>query len=158
MRDPTINTQAIETNPAARPTGTWGLFLTVHAVLVSVIETRLKEARLPPLTWYDVLWALERAPTHKLRMFELAEEVVLSRFNLSRLVDKLEAAGLVSRERTEEDGRGAFAVLTRSGIAMRKKMWPLYYSAIDELFLKHLTAQEEVILQQALRRIRKAAG
>lgn len=135
----------------------WPLFLTVHAVLVSNIEARLTEAGLPPLVWYDVLWALERAPDYRLRMSELAQMTVLSRSNLTRLVDRLETAGLVQRARAEADRRGAFAVVTAKGRAMRKKMWPIYSAAIKQLFEDHIDGSEATQLDAVFRRLLNAA-
>jgi len=131
----------------------WALFLTAHAVLVEEIEVRLADAGLPPLAWYDVLWALERAGDRRLRMRELADMAVISRSNLTRLVDRLESAGLVERERAEEDRRGAFAVVTAQGKAMRKKMWPVYSAAIKELFEDHIAEREAARMGESLRRI-----
>jgi DNA-binding MarR family transcriptional regulator len=136
---------------------TWALFLTVHAVLVEKIEERFSAADLPPFGWYDVLWGLERAEGQRLRMHELAEKTVISRSNLTRLIDRLEAAGLVVRERAAEDRRGAFAVLTAQGKAMRRKMWPVYSAAIKEFFEDHISEQEAVEFGGALRRILKSA-
>jgi DNA-binding MarR family transcriptional regulator len=131
----------------------WALFLTAHAVLVGQIEARLADAGLPPLSWYDVLWALERAGSRRLRMRELSDMTVISRSNLTRLVDRLETAGLVERERVEEDRRGAVAVVTAAGRAMRKRMWPVYSSAISELFEDHITDREATQMAGTLRRI-----
>jgi DNA-binding MarR family transcriptional regulator len=131
----------------------WALFLTTYAVLVEEIEVRLAAEELPPLGWYDVLWALERADEQRLRMNELATRVVLSRSNLTRLVDRLEQAGLVERQRSADDRRGAFAVLTAAGKAMRKRMWPVYQSAIRELFEEGITETEATAMGKALRRL-----
>lgn len=135
----------------------WAQFLTVHAFLVEEIEVRLADAGLPPLAWYDVLWALERAGDRRLRMRELADMTVISRSNLTRLVDRLEAAGLVQRARAEEDRRGAFAVVTAEGRALRKKMWPVYAAGIKELFEDHLTERDATQMGDILRRILDAA-
>ena len=135
----------------------WALFLTTHAVLVETIERRFAEADLPPFGWYDVMWGLERAPNQKLRMSELADKVVLSRSNLTRLVDRLEDAGLVKRERSEEDRRGAFAVLTDDGKAMRRRMWPVYAKAIKELFEERVSDAQAQVIGTALRSILDAA-
>ena len=131
----------------------WALFLTAHAVLVEEIEVRLANAGLPPLAWYDVLWALERAGSRRLRMRELADMTVISRSNLTRLVDRLETAGLVERERAEDDRRGAFAVVTAEGRTMRRKMWPVYSAAIKELFEDHIAKREAAQMGDTLRRI-----
>jgi len=135
----------------------WPLFLTAHAVLVERVETRLAEAGLPPLAWYDVLWAIERAEGSRVRLSDLAERVVLSRSNMTRLIDRLEQAGLVARERSEEDGRGSYAILTPPGKAQRAKMWPVYKAAISTLFEGHLQPGEARVMKLALRRILLAA-
>jgi DNA-binding MarR family transcriptional regulator len=136
---------------------TWALYLTAHAVLVEKIEQRFSAAGMPPFGWYDVLWGLERADGQRLRMHELAEKTVISRSNLTRLVDRLEAAGLVARERAPEDRRGAFAVLTADGKAMRRKMWPVYAAAIKEFFEDHISESQAAELGDVLRRILQAA-
>jgi DNA-binding MarR family transcriptional regulator len=140
----------------------WALFLTAHAVLVEEIERRLAQEGLPPLAWYDVLWGLERAPEQRLRMNELADHVVLSRSNLTRLIDRLEQAGLVERQRSADDRRGAFAVLTAEGKAMRKRMWPNYQGSIRELFEEGVSEAEAAAMGKALRRllerVRSGAG
>jgi DNA-binding MarR family transcriptional regulator len=68
------------------------------------------------LAAYDVLVQLAEAPGRKLRMTDLADAVLLSRSGVTRLVDRLEQAGLVARERTSLDGRGVDAVLTEQGL------------------------------------------
>src|SRR5262249_42926394 len=135
----------------------WALLLAAHATLVEKIEAALSEAGLPPLAWYDVLWELEKAEGGKLRMHELARRVVLSRSNLSRLADRLEGAGLIAREDTPGDRRGYHCVITRAGLATRKKMWPVYRSEIERLFSKHLTLDEARAMGDALGRAVKAA-
>ena len=133
----------------------WAMLLTAHAVLVELIEARLAQQGLPPLGWYDVLWALERAEEQRLRMNQLAENVVLSRSNLTRLVDRLEQAGLVGRQRSKDDRRGAFAVLTAEGKAMRKRMWPVYKGRIDACFGEHVTLDEARSLADTLEKVQR---
>ena len=135
----------------------WAVLLTAHATLVEKIEIALGEAKLPPLAWYDVLWELEKADGGKLRMHELARRVVLSRSNLTRLADRLEGAGLIAREDTPHDRRGYHCVVTRPGLAMRKKMWPVYKVEIERLFSKHITLEEARAIGEALDRAVKAA-
>ena len=145
--------KALETSKGS----VWALFLTVHAVLVEKIEMRLAVAGLPAFGWYDVLWGLERAPDQRLRMSDLADHVVLSRSNLTRLADRLEDAGLLRRERSQEDRRGAYAVLTAEGKAMRRRMWPVYQAAIRELFEEQISDAEAAMLGATLHRVLAAA-
>src|SRR5438552_17794020 len=99
----------------------WAVFLTAQAVLVEVVEARLAKAVVPPVAWYDLLWALERAGDGRRRMHELADLVVLSRSNLTRLVDRLEKARLVRRVRSEDDRRGAYAEISAVGRNLRSR-------------------------------------
>jgi len=135
----------------------WAVLLTAHATLIEKIETALAEAKLPPLGWYDVLWELEKAEGGKLRMHELARRIVLSRSNLTRLADRLEDAKLIEREDTPHDRRGYHCVITRAGLAMRRKMWPVYKAEIERLFSKHITAEEARTIGDALARAVRAA-
>lgn len=135
----------------------WPVFLTAHAVLVARVEAQLAAAGLPPLAWYDVLWALERAQGGRARLSELADRTVLSRSNMTRMIDRLEQAGLVVRERSDEDGRGAYAVLTPAGKAQRARMWPVYKSAISSLFEAHVKPAEARLMHTVLRRMLAAA-
>jgi DNA-binding MarR family transcriptional regulator len=134
----------------------WAVLLAAHATLVELIEAALSADGLPPLAWYDVLWELEKADG-RLRMHNLARRVVLSRSNLTRLADRLEDAGLITREDCAEDGRGYDLVLTRAGRAMRKKMWPVYEAGIERVFSRHVTADEARAIGEALARAVKAA-
>lgn len=142
---------------ASDPKGhAWAVLLMAHATLLERMESALAQAGLPPLAWYDVLWELEKADG-RLRMIELARRVVLSKSNLSRLADRLEAAKLVERQDAPEDGRGYQLALTRAGRAMRKKMWPVYETQIQRLFASHLSVDEARVIGEALARAAKAA-
>lgn len=135
-----------------RDLAAWRTFLAAHARTVGEIENALRDEGLPPLTWYDVLWPLYQAPDHRLRMKELADEVVLSRTGLVRLVDRIEKAGLLRREPVPGDGRGAYAVITEEGIAMLRRMWPVYARGIRREFLDAVGDDRESLVK-ALERV-----
>ena len=132
---------------------TWRLFLTAHVKLLDRMEAQLTAANLPSLEWYDVLFMLKEAPDQRLRLSEVANKVLLSRSNLTRLVDRLEAAGLLRRERCASDRRGAFAVLTAAGLAMQQRMWEVYAAGIAEYFGDAIDDAQVEVMQQALRKI-----
>jgi DNA-binding MarR family transcriptional regulator len=117
------------------------------------IEKRQSAAGLPPLAWYDALWALERAPEGTARMYEIAERMVIARYNLTRLMDRLEADGLVERYRSDEDRRAAYARLTPKGRALRREMWKVYGPAVDELFLSQLPQAQQAAMAESFRLI-----
>jgi DNA-binding MarR family transcriptional regulator len=131
----------------------WSLFHPAHALVAEEIEKRLSAAGLPPLAWYDALWALERAPEGTARMYEIAERMVIARYNLTRLMDRLEADGLVERYRSDEDRRAAYARLTPKGRALRREMWKVYGPAVDELFLSQLPQAQQAAMAESFRLI-----
>jgi DNA-binding MarR family transcriptional regulator len=112
----------------------WRAFLNAHALATKRISRDLAEAGLPDLTWYDVLWTLYRAKGRRLRIRELADAVVLSSTGMTRFVDRLETAGLVRREAVPGDRRGAYAVITKEGIDLLRRMWPVYARGIATYF------------------------
>ena len=135
----------------------WRALLNTHASVVGRVEEALAEADLPPLAWYDVLWAVRRAPGKRARMAELAEGLTLSRGGVTKLVDRLEAAGLLRRERTEDDGRGFYAVLTDDGERMLRRMWPVYAGVLRDTFVDALSENEAGVIASGLDRAKEAA-
>jgi len=131
----------------------WARFFVSSALILEDVEAALKKANLPPLAWYDLLWILENAEGGRMRMHELAGRVVLSRYNVTRLADRMEKEGLIARERCEEDKRGAYCVLTAAGRALRRKMWPVYKGRIDACFGEHITLEEARALAATLEKI-----
>ena len=139
----------------------WYRFVLVHARVTAAINGRLSEDdSLLPLEHYDVLLCLKRAPGggQRLRLSELADAVTLSRSGLTRLVDRLEKAGLLRREACSTDRRGAFAVLTQKGAGALRRTWPAYARAIQEHFARHLSDKEAGILALAFGRILRGLG
>ena len=136
--------------------GAWRAFLNAHALATKRISRDLADAGLPDLTWYDVLWTLHRADERRLRIRELADAVVLSSTGMTRFVDRLEAAGLVRREAVPGDRRGAYAVITKEGIDLLRRMWPIYARGIATYFGP--AVQDADALRSALDGIAEAAS
>jgi DNA-binding MarR family transcriptional regulator len=128
----------------------WRAVLNVHADVVTRVESALAEAGLPPLAWYDVLWALYRAPKRRLRMSEVADELTISRSTFSRLADRLAREGVIRIEAAPDDGRSRRAVLTAAGARMLRRMWPVYERELDAAF-PQLTAADAKRLARLLR-------
>ena len=116
----------------------WRSFLNAHARVTRAIGRNLTEAGLPDLAWYDLLWTLYKQPERSLRVKELADEVVLSPTAMSRFVDRVEAAGCVRRQPDPNDRRALQVTLTDEGVALLRKMWPVYARGIEEHFAAHL--------------------
>jgi DNA-binding MarR family transcriptional regulator len=136
--------------------GAWRAFLSAHALATRRISRDLVGAGLPDLGWYDLLWALRRSPGERLRVNELAREVVLSPTAMSRFVDRAVAAGVVAREPDPEDRRAQQVVLTDEGRALLRRMWPVYRRGIAEHFASQLDGDPGA-LTATLRRVADSA-
>ncbi len=124
----------------------WRLFITAHSRLISKFEAQLAQADQIPLHWYDVLIELYEAPMNRLRMRDLAHNVVLSRSGLTRLVDNLEKEGLLQRQDDPDDRRGSYAVITDKGIGAMRAAWPIYAKLISEYFIQQLSEADAALL------------
>jgi DNA-binding MarR family transcriptional regulator len=133
----------------------WAALLRVHAALVPRIGQDL--APTVSLSWYDVLLELNGAPERRLRMGELGSRVVLSRERVSRVVDEMERAGLVRRERNPDDKRSFYAVLTPAGRERLVEAAPIYLAGIERHFTRHITDEEARTIAAALERVLAAA-
>jgi DNA-binding MarR family transcriptional regulator len=131
----------------------WGALLRVHAAVVPMLDRELQAAGRLPLAWYDVLLELNSAPGRRLRMSDLGEKVTLSRTRVSRLVDELGTAGLVTREANPDDRRSAYAVLTTQGRTTLRGAAPVYLGGIREHFADLLSAEELRTITAALDRV-----
>ncbi len=100
----------------------WRMLNLAHGRLVAGVERALAESDLPPLAWFDVLDPLTEADEHMLRPRDLGCGVQISRSGLTRLLDRMEAAGAVTRNRCDEDRRGSYIGLTESGAAIVARM------------------------------------
>ncbi|WP_420560014.1 MarR family winged helix-turn-helix transcriptional regulator [Tepidicaulis sp.] len=108
----------------------WARLMRAGRHVLSAVERDLKQAGFPPLAWYDVLLELRRAKGG-LRPGALEAELLIAQHNISRLLARLEEAGLIERRRHPEDGRGQIIVISDAGRALLKDMWPVYRKAIE---------------------------
>jgi len=135
----------------------WFSYVRSHRLMIREIEQRLAKAGLPVYAWYDALWGLERHPQGALRMYELADALAIERYNLTRLVDRLEKEGLVSRTRLADDGRAAQVAITDKGKDLRKQMWAIYQATVAELFLPQFTPEQQAEFTAALNQVSRMA-
>jgi DNA-binding MarR family transcriptional regulator len=89
-----------------------------------------------------------------LRPFQLIERTLFAQYNISRLLARLEADGLVEKLRVADDGRGRTVRITGKGRETRRRMWAVYGRSIVELVGARLSASELDALSMLLGRLR----
>ena len=130
----------------------WARLIRAQQSVVAAVARDLKAAGHPPLEWYDVLLELERAGG-ALRPFELEGRLLLAQYNLSRLLDRMEQAGLIEKQPCPNDRRGFGLVLTDEGRALRARLWPIYREAITARVGAFLQPGEAETLSELLRKL-----
>lgn len=103
---------------------------------------------------YDVLFNLSRCPSGWLRLNELNDHVLLTQPSISRMVDRLEARGLIQRKSAEDDKRGVLIGLTEKGAELQKTVGRAHVQRIMELMDAGLTEAEMRTLQELTGRMR----
>jgi len=120
----------------------WVALVRAYQSAFSTVEHALKNAAFPALSWYDVLLELDRAGAEGLRAFELQDKLLLPQYGISRLIARIEKAGYLERVGCEDDGRGQHLIITKSGKKLRKQMWRIYGTALQEVIGNKCTPRE----------------
>ena len=134
----------------------WRLFFESSLALIDMLDTELQEAVGIPQRWYDVLVQLEEAPDG-LPMNELAERILYSKSGFTRVVDRMEEAGLVRRVRPEYDRRSILVLLTEDGTKTMEHARLHHRDGIHRHFSRHLTDAEVRALTKALEKVSRHA-
>ena len=131
----------------------WWTFMAAHALLVQRVGRDLAAGTSLPLGSYNVLRLLHEAPGGRLRLSELARAVHLTRSGVTRLVNRLERAGLLRREGHAQDRRGSCAILTDRGRDELRQARAVFERVVAEQFGSRLSDAEAETLNAVLGRI-----
>lgn len=120
----------------------WYAMLQVSTRLVELLNADLEEQAGIPLSWFEVLAQLHWAPQECSRMGELADNLLLSRGGVTRLIARMEEAGLVRREIPPHDRRATFAHLTDQGRETFERALPAHIANMHRHFHAPLSDQD----------------
>src|SRR5881394_2945422 len=125
-------------SPSPERLRAWRLYFESALTLIDVLDAELEQAVGISQRWYDALVQLEDIP-EGLRMNELAERILYSKSGFTRVVDRMEEAGLLSRVRPDNDRRSILIVLTDTGRETMEYARRHHRNAIEQHFSQHLT-------------------
>jgi DNA-binding MarR family transcriptional regulator len=143
-------------SPSPERLRSWRLFFESALALLDVLDSELERAVGIPMRWYDVLVQLEESP-EGIRMNELAERILYSKSGFTRVVDRMEEAGLVQRVRPEHDRRSILVVLTDNGAETIERARRYHRHGIEQHFSQHLTDADVNALTRALEKVSRHA-
>lgn len=131
--------------------------LRTHASLTRALSARLESEHSLTISDFEVLLRLADAPEQRLKRVDLAAAVILSPSGITRLLDGLEAQGLVSRAACATDRRVTYAVLTDDGLARFEAAARDHRVAVEEAFRDRLEPGEVDQLAGLLGRLAEPA-
>lgn len=132
-----------------------GLFEEAAGGLKARLASQYAEHDLTPAE-FEVLVRLARSPNRELRMSDLAAQTQLTTSGITRVVDRLEADGLVARRACPTDRRGALAGVTESGLTRLDEVLPGHLDLVEKWFTSLLSPAQLEALLRYLRTIRDA--
>jgi DNA-binding MarR family transcriptional regulator len=130
-----------------------GRLIGAHSALTRELNAQLVADHGLTLSEFEVLMLLARAPDGLMRRVDLAHEVRLSPSGVTRMLDRLEAAGLVGKASCEKDARVTYAQLTESGVARLDECAPGQVAAAERLLGERFDDHELDALVELLGRL-----
>jgi DNA-binding MarR family transcriptional regulator len=139
-------------SPSPERLRAWRLFCESALALLDLLDTELQQSVGIPQRWYDVLVHLEESP-EGIPMNELADQILYSKSGFTRVVDRMEEAGLVRRSRPAHDRRTILVVITDKGTETMEHARRHHRDGIQRHFAQHLTSADIKALTRALEKV-----
>ncbi|NVI86549.1 MarR family winged helix-turn-helix transcriptional regulator [Actinomadura sp. BRA 177] len=131
----------------------WMAFLAAGHLVDHEVERQLKRDGGLSHAEFEVLVKLRTAAGRRLRMSDLAREVMVSKSRLTYQVTQLERSGLVKRTGCASDRRSVWAELTDDGAAALDRVRPGHRRVVREALIDVLSPDEIDLLGDALTRV-----
>lgn len=128
----------------------WRGIIFANGKVLREVERKLAEHSGISLAFLDALGRLYDAPGGRLRMQDLQERSLFTHSGMTRLVDRIEAAGLVRRESVPGDRRGVWVVITAEGNRLYEKAFARHQADLEEAFAVRLTSTQHQAVAEAL--------
>lgn len=133
---------------------TVGLLFEAAAALERLLDEDLRRQAGMPLATFEILIRLGRSPRCRLPHYELSRQLSLSSGGVTRIVDRLEKAGLVFRERDACDKRIYYVTLAESGRAALDAALPVHVATVERLLVNAVGNEGLAALEAAVRPLR----
>lgn len=134
----------------------FALLLDTNARLSRSLALRLEENCDLPLPWFEVLFQLRREPEGRLKMNQIAEAIVHSNGGTTRLIDRIEEAGLVERMLCPSDRRAIHVAITAAGNAKLDEALAIHVGYLEEHVSSRLSCDERGALTTLLTKLNES--
>ncbi len=131
----------------------WWAILRSSTLVIRGVGSDMLEGSGLSIEWFDVLINVYQYPDDEMPLSDLVDNVVLSRSGLTRLLDRMEEAGLLERKLLKTDRRRFNVLLTDAGRKEFERVFPNHQEAVRQRCLRHLTDKEMGQIHQALAKV-----
>ncbi len=131
----------------------FGLLLETNARLARSLGAQLESECDLPLPWFEVLLQLRTSSDGRLKMSQIADAIVHSTGGTTRLIDRIEEAGLVERQLCPTDRRAVHVAITPLGNAKLDEALGVHLDYLDDHLASRLSDQERGTLTTLLTKL-----
>ena len=124
-----------------------------HSAMTRAFNAELQAGCGITVTDFEVLRRLAAADDGLMRRIDIANAVGLTPSGVTRLLDGLEASGLVRKEHCESDARVTYAAITAEGRALLETATRTHLAGLDAIFARLFTDDEVATLTGLLGRL-----
>jgi DNA-binding MarR family transcriptional regulator len=135
----------------------FGLLLETNARLSRSLGVELEAACDLPLAWFEVLLQLRKVPEGRLKMTQIADAIVHSSGGTTRLIDRIEEAGYVTREHCPSDRRAIYVAISANGNQKLDEALNVHLDYLEDNLAKRLDDQERRTLTTLLKKLNSSA-
>jgi DNA-binding MarR family transcriptional regulator len=146
--------EASLSSPSPEALAAWRVFFECALALPDILDAELQEAGQLSFRWYDVMVHLEEEPDG-VPMNEVASRILASKSGLTRVIDRMEEAGLVRRERPRDDRRVVLVYATPAGLEALHAARRVHRDGIRRHFTERLSPDELEELGAMLQKVRE---
>lgn len=131
----------------------FGLLLETNARLARELGGELEATCALPLAWFEVLLQLRRSEDGRRKMNQIADAIVHSSGGTTRLIDRIERAGLVERQNCPNDRRAVHVAITPEGDAKLDEALTVHLDYLDRHLASRLNEDERTELTALLHKL-----
>jgi DNA-binding MarR family transcriptional regulator len=117
------------------------------------VEVTVQHAHGVPLAWLEIMQVV--AATEGCRVLDIARALSITVGGASKVVDKVEAAGLCRRNPNPTDGRSSLIQLTEPGVGLLAAADVTFSAALATFVGAAAPADELIQMSSTLRRLRQ---
>jgi len=131
----------------------FALLLETNARLSKSLGLELETTCHLPLAWFEVLLQLRKSPEGRLKMNQIADAIVHSTGGTTRLIDRIEEAGLVERQHCPNDRRAIHVAITAAGNQKLDEALGVHLDYLRDNLTSRLSDDERATLSTLLTKL-----